>query len=86
MTTHYLKDADWKLLREELARPLMLTGLAIDDFRNELVRLQRTGHLTIVAFLDKIVVTGRLIHTHPRWEIDRSATLARSGAVSDACH
>jgi hypothetical protein len=86
MTTHYLRDADWHRLREELARPLMLTALPIDDFRDELVRLQRTGHLTIVAFSDKLVVTGRIIHTYPRWEIARSTEADCIASLGDAVH
>ena len=46
MTSAALHESDWQLLREHLAAPLELTHLSSLDFCLEILKLERTGHLT----------------------------------------
>ncbi len=71
MTSAALTESDWQLLREHLAASLELAHLSSLEFRLEILKLERTGHLVITTTPGTISVVGRLLRSHPRWSLER---------------
>lgn len=79
MSSRQLHTEDWRVLQSELASVLVMRGLSAEAFRAKVLCLERTGHLVFTVSPLAVIVTGRLIWGHPRWELPRSIGSSREG-------
>ena len=71
MSSTLLNKEDWRVVRSALATPLVMRELTAEQFRDNLLAFEKSGHIVFKVEDEMLTVTGNFFLGLPRWEMMR---------------